>query len=152
PQGQWATAAKASSSYGSANTAGADSQDGYAPWQATGAPNGESWSNNSQDIGFDWLELNFATPVAATEVRVVTSARESAESISKVELIASDGTAHTAWSGLSDTKRDERGARSWIVRKFDATPYTVKAVKVTFANNVSSGYKTVDAVQLIGIK
>lgn len=150
PDGQWATAAKASSSFGSANEAAADSQSSSTPWQATGAPNGDSWNNNSQDIGFDWLELSYETPVTATEVRVVTPGAEAAVSISKIELIDTDGATHTAWSGLSDTQRDVRGNRTWIARKFEPTPYRVKSVKITFANNVASGYKLVDAVQLVG--
>lgn len=150
PNGQWATAAKASSSFGRANDEAADSRIGYTPWQATGAPNGDSWNNNSQDIGFDWIELSYETPVTATEVRVVTPGKEAAESISKIELIDTDGAAHIAWSGLSDTRRDVRGNRTWIARKFEPTPYRVTSVKITFANNVASGYKLVDAVQLVG--
>ena len=86
----------------------------------------------------------------ATEVRVVTVSNEAVESINKIELIDTEGSAHAIWSGLSETKQDERGARTWITRKFDATPYQVKSVKLTFANNVANGYKQVDAVQLIG--
>ena len=149
-KGQWASMAKASSAFGSANAAPADSHDGNTPWQATGAPNGEEWNNNNQDIGFDWIELAYANPVKATEVRAVTTSDEAAKSISKIELIDTDGATHTIWSGLSDTQPDARGARTWIVRKFDATPYQVKSVKLTFANNVASGYKQVDAVQLVG--
>jgi hypothetical protein len=36
------------------------------------------------------------------------------------------------------------------VRKFDKTKTPTKAVKITIANNVQSGYKVVDAVQLVG--
>ena len=149
-RGQWASSAKASSSFGDANEAPADSQSSNTPWQATGSPNGNAWNNNSQDIGFDWIELAYARPVKATAVRVVTADEEAAESISRIELIDTEGKANVVWSGLSDTKRDERGARTWVVRDFDATAYQVKAVKLTFANNVSTGYKQVDAVQLIG--
>lgn len=149
-KGQWASMAKASSAFGDANAAPADSHDGNTPWQATGAPNGDNWNNNNQDIGFDWIELAYANPVKATEVRAVTTDNEAAESLSKIELIDTDGAAHAIWSGLSETKQDARGARTWIVHKFDPTPYQVKSVKLTFANNVASGYKQVDAVQLIG--
>ena len=149
-KGQWAASAKASSSFGKANDEPADSQRSNTPWQATGTPNGEAWNNNNQDIGFDWIELAYANPVKATEVRAVTTSNEAAESISKIELIDTDGAAHAIWSGLSETKRDARGARTWVVHKFDATPYQVKSVKLTFANNVANGYKQVDAVQLIG--
>ena len=150
PKGQWASTAKASSAFGDANTAPADSQSSNTPWQATGTPNGNNWNNNSQDIGFDWIELGYSNPVNATEVRVVTVSNEAVESINKIELIDTEGTAHAIWSGLSETKQDERGARTWITRKFDATPYQVNSVKLTFANNVANGYKQVDAVQLIG--
>ena len=149
-KGQWATSAKASSSFGDANAAPADSQSSNTPWQATGAPNGGVWTNNNQDIGFDWIELGYDKPVKATEVRVVTTDDEAVQAINQVELIDTMGKAHAVWSGLSDVKPDERGSRTWFVRKFDATPYQVKAVKITFANNVASGYKNVDAVQLTG--
>lgn len=146
---QWAVAAKASSSFGDADTLPPDSHDQHTAWQATGAVNGERWTNNKQDIGFDWLQLDYERPVSATSVRAVLN-DDAVASIAKVELIGTDGAAHTVWSGVSDTKEDERGPRTWFVRTFDATPYPVKSVKLTFANNVSTGYKEVDAVQLVG--
>ncbi|GAB1597024.1 hypothetical protein [Lysobacter claricitrinus] len=146
---QWAIAAKASSSFGDAGKQPPDSHDSNTPWQATGAVNGDEWTNDNQDIGFDWLQLDYERPVSATAVRAVLD-ENAVKSITKVELIGVDGAAHTVWSGVSDTGRDERGSRTWFVRTFDATPYPVKSVKLTFANNVSSGYKTVDAVQLVG--
>jgi hypothetical protein len=146
---QWATSAKASSSFGSANDEPSDSHSSNTPWQATGPVNGDTWTNNQQDIGFDWLQLDYERPVSATAVRAVLD-DESVASITKVELIGADGAAHTVWSGVSDTKKDERGTRTWFVRTFDATPYPVKSVKLTFANNVKPGYKEVDAVQLVG--
>ena len=149
PDAQWATSAKASSSFDDADKLPPDSHESNTPWQATGPINGDGWLNNRQDIGFDTLQLDYARPVSATGVRVVLNDK-AVESITKVELIGVDGTAHTMWSGVSDTQRDARGPRSWFVRKFDATPYPVKSVRLTFANNVSSGYKEVDAVQLVG--
>ena len=146
---QWATSAKASSAFGDADTLPPDSHDQNTAWQATGSVNGDEWTNNKQDIGFDWLQLDYERPVSATAVRAVLN-EKAAESMTKVELIGVDGAAHTVWSGISDTHRDERGPRTWFVRTFEATSYPVKSVKLTFANNVSTGYKTVDAVQLVG--
>ena len=146
---QWATSATASSSFGDAADKPADSHDPSTPWQATGAVNGDSWTNNQQDIGFDWLQLDYAKPVSATEVRAVLD-ENGVKSITRVELIGADGAAHTVWSGTSDVAKDERGSRTWFVRRFDATPYPVKSVKLTFANAVASGYMNVDAVQLVG--
>lgn len=149
-KGQWAASATASSSNGSANDASPDEHVSYSPWQATGAPNGDDWLNNSQDVGFDWIQLKYANAITPTEVRAVLGDREAPESITKVEFIDTTGKSHTVWSGLNDTKRDERGQRTWFVRKIDKADYMTDTVKLTFANNVSSGYKHVDAVQLIG--
>lgn len=148
PKGQWATSAKASSSYGSAGKEPADSQASNTPWQATGAPNSESWSNDNQDMGIDWLELTYARPVVATEVRAVLLSNAGA--LSKVELIDEGGAAHEVWSGTDEVKPERRGPRTWFVHTFDKTPYKVVKAKLSFANAVSTGYKEVDAVQLIG--
>ena len=83
-------------------------------------------------------------------MRVALEGGNGAKGITKIELIDTAGQAHTVWSGLSDSKRDERGGRTWIVRKFEPTTYQAKSVKLTFANNVENGYSYVDAVQLVG--
>ena len=140
PHAQWASSATASSTYG-----------GNEAVNATGPVDGKEWTNGQLDIGVDWLQLEFAKPVRATEVRVVFGdGGLGAEAVSKVELEDVDGRWVTVWSGLSDTKIDSRGARTWFVRKFDKTQGLTKGVKVTIANNVQSGYKNVDAVQLVG--
>lgn len=149
PKGQWATSAKASSAYGDAGKPETSQDAQNTPWQATGAVNENSWSSAGTDVGFDWLELGYDKPVNATEVRVAFSTPSGPKSATKVELLDTDGNAHTVWEGLSDVSADERGPRTWFVRKFEATPYLVKGVKVTLANAVDSGYKEIDAVQLV---
>jgi hypothetical protein len=146
---QWAVAAKASSSYGEKPEAPPEPDKSLAH-RTTSKPDGNAWSQLSQDVGFDWIQADFANPVQATELRAVFLDDEAVKSITKVELISTDGKPNTVWSGLSDQVQDARGARTWFVRKFDKTPYQVKAVKLTFANNVATGYKEVDAVQLVG--
>lgn len=145
---QWAASARASSSFGEKEPK-ADPQESRA-WRATGRPDGNTWSQAEQDIGMDWLELGFATPVQATAVRAVFTGTDAVQAITKVELIDESGAAHAVWSGLSADKPDPRGERTWLVKTFAKTAGKVKAVKLTFANNVSSGYKEVDAVQLVG--
>ncbi|TXI90840.1 MAG: hypothetical protein E6Q34_08295 [Burkholderiaceae bacterium] len=142
---QWATSAKASGYYGEGSKSTSN-----APANATGAPNGETWSNAQQDMGFDWLEVSYEKPVNATEVRAVFTSSHAVESVTKLELQDADGKWNLLWSGVSDQKYERRGPRTWFVRKFDKTAYKVKAVKFTFANNVSRGYKEADAVQLVG--
>lgn len=148
PKGQWASGAKASSSFGSADKAPPDSQDSSTPFHATGAPNSNSWSNNNQEMGIDWLEVTFAKPVNATELRVVQT--NGVGSVSKVELIDESGAAHEIWSGADETVQDKRGQRTWLVKTFEKTAYKVAGAKVSFANAVVSGYKEVDGVQLVG--
>jgi hypothetical protein len=145
---QWAATATASSTFGDED--GKVSAGSNLASNVAGAVDGKTWTNNRQDIGFDWLETTFAKPVSATEVRVVFANGEGIEAINKIELQDVAGKWNTVWSGISDTKRDARGSRSWFVRTFAKTPYQAKAVKITIANNVQRGYKVVDAVQLVG--
>lgn len=150
PQGQWATAATASWADGEVHKPGS-APDAYgSPNTASGAPDGKYWILTQNRPGFDWLEASFDKPVSASEVRVAFNAGQGAEAINRIELIDTVGTRHTVWSGLSDVKQDERGERTWFVRKFEPTPYQAQKVRITIANNVQSGYKHIDAVQLIG--
>lgn len=148
PHAQWASSASASSTFGDDN--GRKPSDVNMASNVVGAVDGRTWTNNHQDIGFDWLQVGFDKPVSATEVRVVFAAGEGAEAVNKVEVQDAQGQWVTVWSGLSDVKVDKRGPRTWFVRKFDKTSSPTKAVKITIANNVQSGYKVVDAVQLVG--
>jgi hypothetical protein len=150
PKGQWAASAKASSSFGEKPEAPPATPETSRAWKLTGKPDGSTWNNNNQDIGFDWIELNYGKPVHATEIRAAFNGDESVESVTKVELLDANGKATTVWSGVSDQAEERRGRRTWFVRKFEKTAQPVTAVKITFANNVSPGYKEVDAVQLVG--
>src|SRR5471032_3104907 len=81
PKGQWATAAKASTTFGD--------DDGKTPSEVNVAKNvvgpsdDRDWTNNNQDKGFDWLELGYAKPVNATEVRVIIPGGEGVEAVNK---------------------------------------------------------------------
>lgn len=142
---QWASAAKASSTYG--DPAPSDSN---LATNAIGALDGKEWTNNSMNVGFDWLEVGFAKPVFATELRAVITSGDEVGAMNKLELQDTEGTWHTVWEGISDVKVDERGPRTWFVRSFPKTAYKVQAAKYTIANNVEPGYKNIDAVQLVG--
>jgi len=145
PRAQWAASATASSTYG-----GDKPDDNNLPKHLIGPIDGKEWGNNNSDLGLDWIELGYAKPVQATEIRLVTDDHEAVESITKIELQDTDGKWNTIWSGVSEDKFNENGARTWIVRKFEKTPYKVKAVKYTISNNVKTGYKEVEAAQLVG--
>jgi hypothetical protein len=131
-KGQWATAAKASSTFSNVDIK-----------QVLGKPDGNNWSNDNQEQGLD-------KPVSATEVRLVIDEGHGVEAITKMELQGTDGKWNTVWEGINDVKKDARGRRTWFVKTFPATSYKVKAVKYTIANNLYHGYKDIDAAQLIG--
>jgi hypothetical protein len=150
PRAQWATQAKASSVFGDKDANG-PSEPNLAK-NAAGPADGTRWTNNHIDQGFDWLETTFATPVNATEVRVVVPDGQGVEAVNKVELQDTDGKWSTVWEGVGDVKRDERGNRTWFVRTFEKTAYKAKGVKITYANNLQHDYKVIDAVQLVGDK
>ena len=88
--------------------------DGSLAKNVIGAGDGKEWTNNHQDIGFDWLETTFAKPVNATEVRAVFANGAGVEAVDKVELQDTEGKWYTVWSGISDVKRDARGSRTWL--------------------------------------
>jgi hypothetical protein len=145
---QWASSAKASSTFGDEN--GKTPSSSNVADNLKGKLDGTTWTNNNQEIGFDWIELGYEKPVATTEVRLVLPNGNATEAISKVELQDTEGKWNTVWAGISDIKNDSRGNRTWFVKTFSKTAYQVKAVKYTMANNVSHGYKYVDAAQLVG--
>lgn len=145
PLAQWAATGKASTTYGDP-----EPSEYHLAANATGKMDDKVWTNNSTNVGFDWLELGFAKPVAATEVRAVIHAGDEVEAMNKIELQDTEGKWHVVWEGISDVKKDDRGPRTWFVKTFPKTAYKVKAVKYTIANNVAPGYKNIDAVQLVG--
>src|SRR5882757_116514 len=148
PRAQWANSAKASSTFG--DDGGAKPSEVSVASNVIGTVDGKTWTNNHQDVGFDWLQVGFTKPVAATEVRIVFQSGEGVEAVSKLELADEQGNWTTVWSGLSATKADSRGNRTWFVQKFDKTAFKANAAKITLANNVQRGYKVIDAFQLVG--
>src|SRR5689334_16925208 len=146
PKGQWAKAAVASSTFGESGPNGASSVN--SPDNLVGKPDGETWTNDHQDMGFDHIEATFEKPVHATEVRVVF--KDGIEAVSKVEVKGLDGAYTTVWSGINEDPVLNWQPRKWFVRKFAKTAQPVQAVKVTIANTVEQGYKVADAVQLVG--
>jgi hypothetical protein len=148
PRGQWAVTAKASSTYGDAK----DPMD-YSASKATGAPDvpsfgdhGNSWTAKEPDGGIERLELAFAKPVQATEIRVRQNAGPGA--LIKVELIDTTGASHVVHEGVDAAQYDKYNF--WFRKSFDKTAYRVAGAKLTLATNAVSSWNEIDAVQLVG--
>jgi hypothetical protein len=146
PAGQWAATATAGTQYGKTQ---------YSPAQATGAPNvstvgnsPDAWCPENKNVGTDWLEVTFAKPVHATEVRVRQN--DAAGAITKIEAIEPDGTAHVWWEGVDPYKAPSVREIVWFAVRVPKTPYLVARVKITLNLAAGSGWKEIDAVQLVG--
>lgn len=152
PRGQWAVSATASSTYsGDKNPA---SKTGYAPMAATGAPNverygdnGHAWTTETPDKGIEWLEVQFAKPVHATQIRIRQNYAPGA--IIKVELIDENGAKHTVAQGV-DQQKYPPNTISWFDRSFEKTAYKAVGARITLATNAVPGWNEIDAVQLLG--
>src|SRR5579859_2626038 len=145
PNGQWATEASASSTYNDAT--------GDAAWSAThvtGPPNvehygddGKAWAPKTPDGGIEWLDLKYAKPVNATEVRIRESCGSGA--VIQVELFDEQGNPHKVWRGTDPTQE-----LNYFVLKVPPTSYKTNRVKITLATNAVPGWNEIDAVQLVG--
>ncbi|HZL27868.1 MAG TPA: hypothetical protein VFC39_15180 [Acidobacteriaceae bacterium] len=145
PQGQWASGATASSSYGDAKE-----QERYSPWQATGVPNVDqesdnaaAWTSKTADAGMEWLDLTFPNAVHATGLRVRES--DGAGAIVRVEMFDDSGAVHNLWTGTDPTK-----GLNYFVLTFPKTTYKTNHVKIMLATNMVQGWNEIDAVQLLG--
>jgi hypothetical protein len=152
PRGQWAASATASSTYAGDKAPTATTP--YSPSKATGAPdvehygdNGLSWAPETEDKGIEWLELKFARPVKATEIRIRQNYGPGA--IIKIELIDDAGAKHAIWQGVDDQQYPPNQI-SWLKKTFDQTPYATVGARITFATNAVPGWNEIEAVQLLG--
>jgi len=146
--GQWAAGASAGSQYG---------QTQYAAAQATGAPNiplglagnsPDAWCPARKTDGSDWLEVTFAQPVHATEVRVRQNNGPGA--IVKIEAIEPDGTVHPWWQGVDPFVSPAVREIVWFTVRVPKTSYLVARVKITLNLAAGPEWKQIDAVQLVG--
>ena len=150
PQAQWAATAVAGTTLGEQGDNNLVSLPESDPGQADGPADGVFWRNSHVDQGVDWLQFGFNRPVRATEIRIALTGLASIRSLTRVDAIDDNGDVQTIWSGQSLAVADNRGPRTWVIHRFEATPFKVSGVKLTFGNGVSAGLKWVDAVQLVG--
>jgi hypothetical protein len=143
--GQWASAAKAGSEYGSEN---------YGAIQATGAPNvtsyaddSRAWASASADNQEEWLELTYINAVHATEVRIRQTFNPGA--IKQIDLYDETGQMHQVWSGI-DPARSAQPQIAWFAVKFAATSFSTRKVRILFDSPAVKGWNEIDAVQLVG--
>lgn len=144
--GQWASSAIAGSHYAKTS---------YTAMEATGAPNvprasdsAKAWCHHGESKGREWLEVTYAKPVHATQVRVRQSLNPG--TIVKVEAIEADGTSHVWWEGKDPGLSAPTGTIAWFSVRVPKTDYPVEKIKLTLDLSLRIGWKQIDAVQLVG--
>ena len=68
----------------------------------------------------------------------------------KVELIEADGTLHLVWAGIDPFVAPRVREIAWFAVRMPPTSYLVAKVKLTLNLAAVTGWKQIDAVQLVG--
>ncbi len=117
------------------------------PDVGTYSDNPRAWAPSTSERGIEWLELAFAQPTRATEVRVRQSYTPG--TIVRVEAFAPDRSSLVLWSGR-DTNAYPQGRIAWFLLRFPKTDMAVAQVRLTLNTAAAKGWKEIDAVQLVG--
>ncbi len=140
---QWASAATASSEYGSSDWSAA---------QATGAPDAacgddvHAWAAATTD-GKEWLELTYYTPVIPTEINIHQN--YNASQIVEVDVISLDGEIHVAWTGQAE--QVDYCPDIMTITLPDQYPFPVIGVRLVVDQSILGlGWNEIDAVELVG--
>ncbi|MBN1487716.1 MAG: hypothetical protein JW981_08750, partial [Anaerolineae bacterium] len=139
---QWATVAEASSEFGFPD---------WAASRATGAPeidacvdDSRAWAS-ARGNGVEWLELSYARPIYATQVKIYQTLGRGA--VSRVLLVDREGTAQMVWEG-TDNREPCPGV---LEVAFPKTSYKVVGVRVELDESRTGFWNEIDAVELIGV-
>jgi hypothetical protein len=144
---QWAASATASTEYANPDWAAA---------QATGAPNvtacgddSSAWAS-SDDMGVDWLELTYTTPVKPFEINIYQTFNPG--QIVKVELFSPDG--QTDYQVYKATPAKVATCPQTLTLLLDGSKLTqVNRIRISMDQSVLGlGWGEIDAVELVGVK
>ena len=146
PAGQWAISSSAGSEYGTPNY-GAAQLIGVPDVPGSGGDNSYAWCHSPSSTGLEWIEVAYATPVHASEVRVRQN--NVPGTIVKVEAIEADGSSHVWWQGVDPYRPSDDIDLAWFAVRVPTTPYQVAKIRVTLDLAALPGWKEIDAVQLV---
>lgn len=141
---QFAIAAEATSQYG---------DDGYAPAQATGAPdvgtasdNPLAWASESPDGGEEQLTLTYEHAVTPTGVRIYESYNPGA--VVAVEAYDEDEEEWVVlWEGEEQTDETIRV----FSPELEEAEFTTTQIRLTLDTESVTGWNEIDAVELLGV-
>jgi hypothetical protein len=145
PVRQWASAAQASSEYGTSD---------WAASQATGAPNtlecGDietAWAAANRDTS-EWINLYFTTPVYPTEIRIMQTYNP--DQVVQVDLIDMQGQFVTIYTG--QPRLVESPCPYGLSIPVSRSDILAQGVRITINQSVLElGWNEIDAVEIAGM-
>lgn len=122
---------------------------GWSPRQATGAPDADpgrddpnAWAPRNPEMGVQWLQLTYATPMRVNGVRVFEVNAPGA--IAAVRARSADGSWVLLWQGTAGGG----GKPVWI--GFPLTSFDVRVLRIEVDTDRTPGWNEIDAVELVG--
>ncbi|MFY9345939.1 MAG: hypothetical protein WAT39_25830, partial [Planctomycetota bacterium] len=122
---------------------------GWSAQQAIGPPDADrtrddpnAWAPKSPEMGRQWLQLTYATPMRANGVRIFEVNAPGA--VAEVAARGTDGGWVTLWRGTA------AGADGPLVITFPLTAFAVRSLRLVLDTDRTPGWNEIDAVELLG--
>lgn len=123
---------------------------GWSALQATGPPDANpnrddsnAWASKVPDMGEQWLELEYATPMKVHTVRIFEV--NVAGCVTQVIGYTPSGRSQVLWSGTDPTETPQVFEVS-----FTTTRAPLARIKLVLDTNRRSGWSEIDAVEIVG--
>lgn len=120
------------------------------PMKAAGAPDAvpqqdhpNAWASATGNMGLQWLQLTYRTPIRIDRVRIYEVNRAGAMAV--VEAIDDKGKRHVLWKGSDPT-----GVPGVFEIKVPLTKYKVRGLRLVLDTNRVQGWNEIDAVEIVG--
>ncbi|TAH39499.1 MAG: hypothetical protein EYC70_01570 [Planctomycetota bacterium] len=105
--------------------------------------NPKAWASSGADMGMQWIQLGYASPLRASAVRIFEV--NVAGAVVEVIAIDENGATHTLWSGV-----DPLHTPGVFEVSFPATSYRVSGLRILLDTDRGQGWNEIDAVELVG--
>ena len=124
---------------------------GWAPMQATGAPNADprrddsrAWAPREQEMGLQWIQLEYTAADRITGVNVHETC--SAGAVTEVRARDTGGVWHVLWSGTASSNLEGP-----LEIRFAPTSFHTQTLRVVLDTNRTPGWNEIDAVEFHGL-
>lgn len=117
--------------------------------KAIGPPDAQSerddpnaWASKHADMGLQWLQLTYASPMRANGVRIFECDARGA--VAEILARTPQGAWTTLWRGTVNVPQGP------LVISFPLTAFEVRTIRIVLDTNRTKGWNEVDAVELLG--